>query len=164
MDEVFPYVVRFAKQEEWDEAMQLAWDTFLEFEARDYTREGIRSFEDFISDATLKRMFGMGVYQMFVAYSQDKIVGMITLRNETHISLLFVDKKWHRHGVGRALINHLCDYLQNEMGRDKVTVNSAPYGIGFYHKLGFEDLGPEMQKEGIRYTPMQRSFWERHDS
>ena len=30
---VFPYTIRMAYQDEWEDAMALAWKTFLEFEA-----------------------------------------------------------------------------------------------------------------------------------
>lgn len=150
-----PYLVRSAYREEWDDAMALAWKTFLQFEADVYTAEGIRNFEDFITDTTLHRMFVMGAYQMFVALDQKKIVGMITLRNGSHISLLFVDAQYHRQGIGRALIEHLREYLLSEAGVSRITVNAAPYGVAFYHKLGFQDLRPEEEKDGIRYTPME---------
>ena len=81
MDEELAYEIRFAAQEEWEEAMGLAWKTFLEFEADVYTMEGVRSFEDFITDSGLKRMFIMGIYQMMTAYDHGRMVGMITLRN-----------------------------------------------------------------------------------
>lgn len=149
------YQIRSAYRDEWDDAMALAWKTFLRFEADVYSPEGVRNFEEFITDTTLHRMFVMGVYQMFVALDQDKIVGMITLRNSTHISLLFVDEKYHRRGIGRALMKHLTNYLLSEVGADHVTVNASPYGVGFYHKLGFKDLRPEEVKDGIIYTPMK---------
>ena len=149
------YQIRSAYRDEWDDAMALAWKTFLRFEADVYSPEGVRNFEEFITDTTLHRMFVMGVYQMFVALDQDKIVDMITLRNSTHISLLFVDEKYHRRGIGRALMKHLTNYLLSEVGADHVTVNASPYGVGFYHKLGFKDLRPEEVKDGIIYTPMK---------
>ena len=31
MDEELPYEIRFAAQDEWEEAMGLAWKTFLEY-------------------------------------------------------------------------------------------------------------------------------------
>ena len=120
-----------------------------------YTAEGVRNFEDFITDTTLHRMFIMGVYQMFVALDRKQIVGMLTLRNTSHISLLFVDEKYHRRGIGRALIGYLQEYLLSETGISKITVNAAPYGVAFYHKLGFRDLRPEEEKDGIKYTPME---------
>ena len=149
------YQIRSAYRNEWQDAMALAWRTFLRFEADVYTPEGVKNFENFISDSTLHRMFVMGTYQLFIALDGNKVVGMITLRDMTHISLLFVDEEYHRQGIGRALINHLTDYLMTEMGMDRVTVNASPYGVGFYHKMGFHDLGPEEIKDGIIYTPME---------
>lgn len=155
MNQEMPYEIRFACQNEWEEAMGLAWKTFLEFETNDYPLEGIRSFEDFITDSGLKRMFDMGKYQMMVAFDQGKMIGMITLRNEMHISLLFVDERYHRHGIGRALIQKMADYVKSELGKSRLTVNSSPYGVGFYHRVGFRDLGSEKQQDGIIYTPME---------
>jgi GNAT superfamily N-acetyltransferase len=149
------YQIRSAYRDDWDDAMALAWKTFLQFEADVYSPEGVKHFQDFITDTTLHRMFIMGAYQMFVAVAEGKIVGMITLRNSTHISLLFVDEKYHRRGIGRALIGYLTQYLATEVGASYVTVNAAPYGVDFYHKLGFQDIRPEEEKDGITYTPMK---------
>ncbi|MDE6213225.1 MAG: GNAT family N-acetyltransferase [Lachnospiraceae bacterium] len=135
--------------------MSLAWRTFLQFEAADYSPEGVKNFENFITDTTLYRMFVMGAYQMFVALDGEKIIGMITLRDMTHISLLFVDEKYHRQGIGRALMQYLENYLLTEMQVSRVTVNASPYGVDFYHRLGFRDLYPEQRRDGIIYTPME---------
>ena len=43
--------VRPAAAEEWDEAMQLVLRTFTEFDAPDYSREGIANFHRFVADA-----------------------------------------------------------------------------------------------------------------
>lgn len=152
------YQIRSAYRDEWEDAMALAWKTFLRFEADVYSEEGVQNFENFITDSTLHRMFVMGAYQMFVALDQGRIIGMITLRDRNHISLLFVDEQYHRQGVGRALMNYLTDYMAGEMGIRRVTVNASPYGVGFYHKLGFQDLRAEEQRDGIIYTPMEFKF------
>lgn len=149
------YQIRSAYRNEWQDAMALAWKTFLRFEAGVYTPEGVRNFQNFITDSTLYRMFVKGTYQLFVALDGNQVVGMITLRDTTHISLLFVDAAYHRQGIGRALIKHLTDYLLTEAGANRVTVNSSPYGVGFYHKMGFRDVRPEESRDGIIYTPME---------
>lgn len=154
MGKEISYEIRFADRDDWEEAMGLAWKVFLEFEGDVYPPEGIRSFEDFITDSGLKRVFIMGAYQLMCAYEEEKMIGLISLRNETHISLLFVDKNYHRRGIGRALVYALADYVRTEMGQNKLTVNASPYGVGFYHRLGFRDTGPEKQQDGIIYTPM----------
>lgn len=152
------YQIRSAYRDDWQDAMGLAWKTFLRFEADVYTAEGVKNFENFITDSTLYRMFIMGAYQMFVAVADGGIVGMITLRDSQHISLLFVDERYHRQGIGRALLSYLTDYMGKEMGLHRVTVNASPYGVGFYHRLGFCDLRCEEQRDGIIYTPMELNF------
>lgn len=155
-DNKFPYVIREAVEGDWDNAMEMTWKTFIRFEAADYTKEGVRSFFDFITDSILQRMFISGVYPMFIAEDRKKIIGVITLRNDSHISLLFVDEAYHRQGVGSRLMYTAWDYVKEQKGKDAVTVNSSPYGVEFYHKLGFKDTGTEETKDGIRYTPMKR--------
>jgi len=152
------YIFRMAVEKDWEPAMKLAWETFLIFEAQEYSEEGIESFRDFISDQWLKNMFLKGEYQMIVALHEEKIIGFITVRNRSHISLLFVDKKYHRQGVGSILIEKMGEYLITEVGVDYMTVDSAPYALEFYHKLGFWDLAPQQKKKGIIYTSMKKNL------
>ena len=152
------YAVRFIGQNEWDDAMGLAWKTFLKFEAADYSEEGIANFKDFITDTNLKRMFDRGMYQVMGAFDGEKMVGMIALRNENHISLLFVDKEYHYRGIGRSLIAAMDDYVKRELGKTAVSVNASPYAVGFYHKIGFRDVGLQTHSSGIIYTPMRLSL------
>ena len=149
---------RMAYEKDWEPAMKLAWETFLIFEANDYTEEGIESFRDFISDQWLKKMFLKGEYQMFVALEHDKVIGFLTIRNEHHISLLFVDKDYHCKKIGRTLVDLAGEYLIREVGVDYMTVDSAPYALEFYHKLGFWDLAPQQTKQGIIYTSMKKNL------
>lgn len=150
-----PYQIRTAHRDEWEDAMALAWRTFLQFEAKDYPPEGVKNFERFVTDSTIYRMFLIGSYHLFVAYADKTLVGMITLRDDSHISLLFVDEKYHRQGIGRALVQYVRSFLASGARASHVTVNSSPYGVEFYHKLGFRDIRPQEQKDGIIYTPME---------
>lgn len=153
------YTFRMAVEKDWEPAMKVAWETFLIFEAQEYSEEGVESFRDFISDQWLKNMFLKGEYQMMVALHEDKVVGFISVRNRNHISLLFVDKKYHRQGIGSSLIQKMGEYLITEVGADYMTVDSAPYALGFYHKLGFWDLAPQQTKRGIIYTSMKKKLF-----
>ena len=78
--------------------------------------------------------------------------------NGNHISLLFVDGIYHRRGIGRALVGHLLEQLKRDGRYDRVTVDAAPYGIEFYHRLGFADISSEQCRDGIIYTPMERKL------
>jgi GNAT superfamily N-acetyltransferase len=145
---------RAAYRSEWDYCMDLAWRIFLKYDAPDYPREGIENFKEFVTDDVLKNMFHSGEYQLFVAVCEEKIIGIISLRDRNHISLLFVESEYHRQGVGAGLINTLTDYMRDEMGQTSVTVNASPYAVGFYHKVGFEDTDIQQLVSGILFTPM----------
>lgn len=151
--------IRRANIYDWDEAVALAWKTFLKFEAKDYGQEGIDSFREFLSDGLLRRMFLTGEYPMFIALDGAKQTGMISLRNKRHISLLFVEEGYHHQGIGRMLIKSMEDYVRKEYQERKITVNAAPYAVGFYHHIGFEDVAPQLKKDGILYTPMEKRFF-----
>ena len=127
------YDIRRLKKNEWDMAMQLAWDTFLVYEAPDYNSEGIKNFHEFVKGDELKNMFMLGEYYTLGAFDEnDVIVGILGIRKHWHISLLFAEE-----------------------GIKEMTVFSAPFAIEFYHKLGFTDLDDEKTADGIRYTPMK---------
>lgn len=149
------YDVRFIDISEWDEAMEMVYRTFLEFDALFFTAEGVNQFRSFISDNSLKRAFETGNFQVIAAYHGMKIIGVIALRENSHISLLFVDKEYHRKGVGRRLVAELSDYAYLKLHVDCLTVNASPYATEFYHRLGFTDIGPQRHTDGIIYTPMK---------
>ena len=162
MDSAIPFTeeppffhIRKAKEEDWENAMELAFRIFLKYEAQEYGKEGTDHFASFVTDQTLKKMFLQGDYKLFLAERHDTLIGLISVRNGNHISLLFVDDSYHRHGVGSALIRYLVNYLKFATDFHKVTVNAAPYGIPFYHSVGFQDMGPLEKRDGITYVPME---------
>lgn len=156
MTEKAPYQIRWARGEDWENAMDLVWRTFLKFEACDYTEEGVLDFFDFVTSDRLHQMFLDGTYQMMVAVAQSTIIGVATLRNSTHLSLLFVEEQYHRQGVGRALLERMCDYLRREAGECYMSVMAAPYAVNFYKKLGFRAVEEEKTFSGIRVTPLEK--------
>lgn len=158
MEDIFPYEIRWARPQEWNPTMSMVWDTFMKFEGEDYSAEGIRNFYDFITDEKLYQSFLKGKYQMMVALEEGRVVGMASVRNRNHLSLLFVKDTHHRRGIGRQLLECFCRYLSTELGERSMTVQAAPYALDFYRRTGFRETGPEQQFSGIRVTSMERRF------
>ena len=148
--------IRWARNGEWAPAMKMIWRTFLEFEGKDYSDEGIKKFYEFISDDNLYVSFLKGEYQLMVAVDHGNVVGAGSIRSGNFLSLLFVDENYHRQGLGSAIVQKLCDYLKNEAGERYVVVHSSPYAVDFYRRQGFRAVKPEMQYSGIRVTPMEK--------
>ena len=141
-------IIRFIEKEKWDEALKLVKEVFMEFEAPDYSEEGIADFMHAIGDESYLNM-----HRFYGAYQNDKLVGVIATRNDHHhIGLLFVDKNYQRKGIGRQLIQYVLDMKDEE----PITVNASPYGHEFYKKLGFADASEEQITNGVRYYPMKR--------
>ena len=152
------FSVERAKEGEWEDAMALAYRTFMKFQGDVYTGEGVQNFVEFITDNKLFRMFQEQEYHLWVAKdTKENIIGMGSLRSGNHISLLFVDEKWHKTGVGRAIMTEMENFVK-AADMDNITVNSSPYAVDFYHKLGFADLSEEQLNSGMYITPMRKQF------
>lgn len=129
------------------EAVDLIWTTFLQFEAPDYSDKGIESFKNFIENKDI-----INSLEFWGAYDNNKLNGIIaTNESRKHICCFFVRAECHRQGIGRKLWEHLLNHNQNSI----ITVNSSPYAVPVYHKLGFKDTNSEQLTDGMRYTPMK---------
>ncbi|MBR2916832.1 MAG: GNAT family N-acetyltransferase, partial [Clostridia bacterium] len=85
----------------------------------------------------------------------NKQIATFAIRDESHLSLAFVDKYYHRKGVATLLWNEALSYISQNRKIEEVTVNSSPYGLPFYKKIGFKEVAEEHLSDGIRYIPMK---------
>jgi len=76
---------------------------------------------------------------------------VLATRGNSHIALFFVEPCYQRQGVGRALFT----VAKEACVCDTMTVNSSPYAVEIYRRLGFHALSEEQLADGIRFTPMK---------
>ena len=147
------FEIRPILSNEIDTAIELALRVFMEFEAPGYSDEGIESFKSFIFSDEFKNYF-IEENNFFVGYFfEKKLIGIVAMRSDTHVSLAFVDKEFHRKGIATQLFNKLFDDRKSK-GIENITLNSSPFGVSFYHAIGFVDTDIEQTQDGITYTPM----------
>lgn len=140
--------------EEISKVVLLINEVFDKFIAPGYSEEGIHHFKEFNTIESLQRRLTQNSF-MLVARHENQIIGVTEFRNDCHIRLLFTDEAWHSHGVARTLINSaiiIC--LQENKDIKKITVNSSPFAVPIYEKLGFTATGPERAIDGMCFTPM----------
>lgn len=141
-------MARLLGQDEIPGALDISWQVFSEFEAPEYSPEGVKAFRSFLEcEAAIK---DLTFYGEFV---EEDLAGIIAMRGDSHISMLFVKKQYHRRGIGKALLKHAIENSQ----ADKITVHSSPYALEFYRRLGFVDTDVEQVRDGIRFIPMTLS-------
>ncbi len=151
------YCVRKIKSDEVSEALALALEVFMQFEAPDYRPEGVETFKrDIIENETYIADCKQGLCPIYAAFDNNKIIGIIGMRSKTHINLCFVKKEYHRQGVATAIFRYLLNDLLNETtDLTEITLNSSPYGKPFYLHIGFVPLSCEKEMDGIKFTPMK---------
>ena len=138
-----------------EKAMALVKRVFIETDAQDYSKEGIQEvMEDMIENSEFKESLRNGEQTMLGAVEADKIIGVVAINKNNHVSLFFVDNNYHRKGIGKALFGELVTRLQKS-NVDEITLNSTPYAVLFYEKMGFAKSGDFIKKHGVLYTPMK---------
>lgn len=129
-----------------DKALKLVWNVFLQFEAPEYSAEGVEEFHQSIRNPEF-----LATLRTYGAFQNGRLIGVIATRSGGgHIALFFVDGAHQRQGTGRALFERVCQ----DNPFDTMTVNSSPYAVPIYHRLGFTDTDVEQVTNGLRYTPM----------
>lgn len=151
------YEIRKIKENEVTEALALAMEVFLQFEAPDYKPEGVETFRKFVQNEEYIAKCRQGICPIYAAFDGGKIIGIMGMRaNRTHINLVFTRKEYHRQGIATSIFRYLLEDLMRENPELKeITLNSSPYGRPFYLHIGFEPLSEEQEQEGIRFTPMK---------
>ena len=122
-----------------------------------YSTEGIKKFLSMLSASELCEMNSQDGSFIILAKNHNIPIGMLGLKNENHIALLFVEKEYQSQGVGSELVNRaskICLARKPEL--KSLTVSSSPNSTDFYKKIGFEAQGEEVNEEGMRFTPMRK--------
>lgn len=104
----------------------MVWHVFKEFEAPEYSNEGIQEFQDFIALDTVKERMKNKELLLWGYWDKNKLVGTIAARPPCHISLLFVDREYHRRGIAKKLYRTVLDFYTENSSYDEMTVNSSP--------------------------------------
>ena len=141
-----PYPVRRLAPEEYPAALELCWRVFLEFEAPEYSPEGVAAFRASLDDEERTRRL-----DFYGAFDGEKLVGVLCMRAPQHIGGFFVDAAYHRRGIGRRLF----EAMRQDYETQVFTVNSSPYAVEVYRRLGFVPTDTEQLTDGLRYTPMR---------
>jgi ribosomal protein S18 acetylase RimI-like enzyme len=142
------------KPGEESEVFDLVFRTFSEFIAPHYSRAGVLEFLKYIRPGYLLERLQKDHF-FLLATAQRKIIGIIEVRENSHISLLFVDRQFQQRGIARELLRRtlrIC--LKKKPDLSKISVNASPNSVRIYQRLGFRPAGSEQVKRGIRYTPM----------
>lgn len=129
-----------------DECLDLVWLVFSEFEVPVFPKEGGIEYKRIIEETREKKNI-----TFYGALDGSKVVGVLGMRENNHIGYFYVNKDYHKRGIGKALFQRMTEDYENKT----FTVNAAPYGLPIYTRLGFVKTGEEQNVKGVIFTPMK---------
>jgi ribosomal protein S18 acetylase RimI-like enzyme len=92
-----------------------------------------------------------------VADVDGELAGFIAIRERSHVYSLYVDKRFHRRGIARALWDVARAAAIGPGHPGFFTVNASNHALPFYASLGFVPTAPT-QIGIVRYNPMRLSL------
>ena len=119
-------------------------------EATDEGRSAFRSATEF---PTVQGHILAGDLKLWGCADSD-LRAMGALRGGEHITFLFVDKRYRLRGLGEALVEAMRDEATTH-GHTRLTANATPSSLGFYERLGFEQMAEEQTRDGITFIPVE---------
>jgi GNAT superfamily N-acetyltransferase len=148
----------FAPMKEGEEAEVSAFVSavFADFVAAEYPAEGVEEFHRFIAPDALRDRCQQAGFFLLCCRAQGALLGVLAVRDHSHISLMFVRRDWQQQGIARRLLDlaiERCRAMNRAL--KTLTVFSAPFAVPVYEQLGFAAIGPEQQQNGIRFRPMR---------
>lgn len=108
-----------------------------------------------VSPEAQRRYLTEGRCRYHVAEADDGLVGVIGLRDDTHVFHLFVAEAFHGRGVARRLWAVARAAARTGGDPGHFTVNSSLHAVPVYERFGFRTTGPEVRKDGVAFVPME---------
>jgi len=147
------YKVEILQKEDVEEALALVQSVFDEFVGQDYSEIGRTFFKravdvDFINGLPSRNGFSLTIKD------EGKIIGIISIRDFSHVALFFVKKEYQGKGIGRKLFEGAKRRITKLDKIKEIQVNSSPYAVPIYLALGFKIAEAEKEENGMKYVPM----------
>ncbi len=151
-------IIRKAKETDTVAISSLILKTAKAHIRADFTDDGWELFQRLFSEDCQRELLRSKQYYFFVAELNKQLIGMLALKNASHVFQFFISTAWQKKGVGKTLWKHYLQAIKTgKMSKndfDKITVNASDFGRDFYLKLGFEIAGKRQMKKGVYFNPL----------
>jgi GNAT superfamily N-acetyltransferase len=134
------------------EILNLVRNVFDEYCSADCDQFGLKVFYDFIEEYNFTERNQTNC-ATFIAKVGEAIAGVLEIRDNNHICLLFVDNRFHGMGIAKMLMYEAIN-LAKTNSVIQVDVNASLFSEKIYEKLGFRKTDEAQEINGIRFYPM----------
>ena len=116
--------------------------------------EGAELFLQSISETAVEGYVTAQTFCYQVAESEGQLVGVVAVRDNSHLYHLFITPGFQGHGMARQLWQLAKAQAVRAGNPGRFTVNSSLGAVPMYERFGFVVSGPTVAKHGISFQPM----------
>lgn len=87
-------IIKISNESYLKDSLNLVWNVFEEFEAHEYSKEGVTEFKNFIDYNSILEKVQNNSFNIWGYFKDSNLLGIIATRNTNHIALFFVDKEY----------------------------------------------------------------------
>lgn len=171
-------VIRKMTSQDIERVSELCLASFMDSVAGTLSDEGIATFTNIASIGSFKKR--MQQSNTFLVYEQatdnnkqtdhqgisavTQVMGLLELKDNKHIAMLFVCPSVQRKGLGRALIAAACQHVWQDQARstlvekvrqrELLTVSASLTSVPAYIGYGFKKVGDIAESAGLIFQPM----------
>lgn len=120
----------------------------------DFTDDGWEFFVKVNQPIEIENRFNGG-FISFGSFQNNELIGLITIKNNSHITQLFVKKDHQGKGISSRLWE-MAKKVTGEIQENKeYTVFSSSVAIPVYESFGFQVIEAPQERNGIYYRSMK---------
>ena len=116
--------------------------------------EGAELFLQSISESAVQGYVTAENFRYQVAEADDQFIGVVAVRDNSHLFHLFVTPAFQGRGVAHQLWHAAKGQAVRAGNAGRFTVNSSLRAVPVYERFGFVASGPSIAKHGISFQPM----------
>jgi len=146
--------IREATAEDADSISALCCELSAKFITHEFTAVGVTHLLASMQSESIEKYIRSG-FKYHVAVIDNQVVGVVGIRDNSHLYHLFVAEKYQRKGIAKKLWQLAMDACLSRGSTGEFTVNSSEYARGVYEQLGFIALSGPEEKNGVVYIPMK---------
>lgn len=140
--------IRILRGHEVFEATKLIKNVFMSCIASSYSEEGVHEFLSSFDDEKILLLMRSQRLIMIGAF-EEKLIGVIGIKDLSHIQSLFIDQKYQKQNIGTTLLNKAKNLMYGQ-----VSVYADVKAVPFYQKNGFQVCDNQQEEHGIIFVPM----------
>lgn len=145
--------IRKATKEDSESIASLIKDLAEKFIVSEFSAKGRHQFLSSNDQASIEKFIESG-FIYHVAEEAGEIIGVIGIRDNSHLYHLFVAESQQGNGLSRKLWQNSMRLCLEAGNPGTFTVNSSNNAVGVYEAFGFKRKGGMEESNGVLYNPM----------